>query len=274
MKILVTEQQLSDIEILLEDTPGIKYQCFPEFSEAIEIAIETEKIPPIFVKTALAILGRESNYGKIMGNSISRFLPSKYAVKAAPEYVYNALTKNPKMANFLGNIMKKVKGKENWVPSMGIAQMTPDVAKQYGVDLDELMSKTGSLIAAASYLQDMYAQLTNFDEGVPSQVKLKTGMGPFPYSTRNARLDATIISYNLGSKRLRRNYCVTNDPNYLGPCSTKQYKPFPTSKPDLVLTVDQSRWIKNYLPNFVTGKITSHGYLKEVSQAMKNFNCF
>lgn len=272
MKILVTEQQLSNIEVLLTEWQDSKYTCAESFGTAVETAIEVEKIPPIFVRTALAVLGRESNYGALQRDSLLR-LPSRYAVKAAPEYVYNLLTKNEKIAGVLGNIMKKLKGKENWVPSMGIAQMTPDVAEKYGVNLNELMTKTGSLVAAASYLKDIYAQLGHYDENKPSVIKQYSGFINNPSSTRNARLDATIISYNLGSSKLKNRYCVTNDPKLLAPCSSKQYKPYPSSNPSLILTVDQSRWIKNYLPNFKTGKITSHGYLKEVSENMRKFTC-
>ena len=274
MKILISEQQLNNIteDLLTEGLFNPKYKCTGGFSSAAEVAIDTENIPPIFVRTALAVLGRESNFGSIKREG-SIPLPSRYAIKAAPEYVYNLLTKNEKIADILGNIMKKVKGKENWVPSMGIAQMTPDVAKKYGVNLTELMTKTGSLVAAASYLKDIYSQLDHFDTNKPSMIATKGGIVANPNSTRNARLDATIISYNLGASKLRSRYCVTNDPNLLGPCNLKQYKPYPASNPNMVLTVDQSRWVKNYLPNFKTGKITSHGYLKEVSETMRRFTC-
>ena len=273
MKIVITEQQLNNVtDDLLIEVWNPKYKCAGGFSSAAEVATDTEKISPIFVRTALAILGRESSYGAMRREGLVP-LPSRYAIKAAPEYVYNLLTKNEKIASVLGNIMRKVKGKENWVPSMGIAQMTPDVAEKYGVNLTELMTRTGSLVAAASYLRDIYSQLGHFDENKSSMIATKNGIITNPNSTRNARLDATIISYNLGASKLKNRYCVTNSPNLLGPCSLKQYKPYPTSKPNMVLTVDQSRWIKNYLPNFKTGKITSHGYLKEVSETMRRFTC-
>lgn len=277
MKIVVTEEQLKNIDdslgegVLFEGLFNVKYKCAGEFSDAVEMALETEKIRPVFVRTALAILGRESNYGAFRKEG--SLLPSRYALKAGPEYVLNLLSKNEKMKGILDDVVRKLKKKENWVPSMGIAQMTPDIAERYGVNLNELMSKTGSLIAAASYLRDIYVQLRHYDENKPSVILHKGRFITNPSSTGNARLDATIISYNLGSSKLRKRFCVTNDSNLLGPCNSPQYKPYPNSKPDMVLTVDQTKWIKNYIPNYETSKITSHGYLKEVSQRIKIFTC-
>lgn len=269
MKIIISEEQYN--HILNEQ---VNYQCFPEFSDAIDVAINIEKIPPIFVKAGLAILGRESDFGKVMGNRISKYLPSKYVVKAGPEYLLNVLSKNQFFQKKLSAIMKKVSGKDNWVPSMGMAQMTPDVAEKYNVNLRELMSKTGSLIAASSYIRDLYTNLNNFDTNVPSVILSNNGVINNPSSTGNARLDASIVSYNIGMNKLRQNYCQTNSPTLLGPCSLDQYKPYPTSNPNFVLTVSRNKMIKNYIPLFKTGEITTYGYLKEVKNNMARFTCF
>lgn len=54
----------------------------------------------------------------------------KYGVKAAPEYVMNKMSEIvPGFKGLLQWGAKQVFDKENWVPSMGIAQMTPDIAK-------------------------------------------------------------------------------------------------------------------------------------------------
>jgi hypothetical protein len=56
----------------------------------------------------------------------------KYGLKAAPEYVMNKMSEViPGFKDLLQWGAKKFNDKDNWVPSMGIAQMTPDIAKKY-----------------------------------------------------------------------------------------------------------------------------------------------
>jgi len=221
---------------------------------------------------------------------------NKYTIKAAPEYLMNKLSDTiPGFSEVLKYGAKKVFNKDNWVPSMGIAQMTPDIAKKYGVDLEELMSLSGSLLAVTKHLINLYEELTPYyDSKSPSKIINQGQLIDNPSSSNNSVMDAAIMSYNLGSSRFKKKYCKTNNPEFMAPCDSINgvYQPFPKDKPDLVLKVDKNQVIKNYIPNIktdtttVTQKainlvsdeptiqyISSLGYLKEVVNTAKSLSC-
>ena len=265
-----------------------KFNCLePEISAAVEYVMASG-IDLFYIKYALGVLGRESDYGKIFG---------KYGVKAAPEYVMNKISEtNPEFKIIIQYIAKKF-GKDNWVPSMGVAQMTPDIAKKYGINLEDLMSLSGSLLAASKYLIDLYKELSSFfDANQPSKIIYNKQLINNPSSTGNAVLDATIMSYNLGSSKFKKSYCKTNSDEYMGPCNSPngEFQPFPKDRPNFILKVDKTNVIKNYIPTIktdTTGKvdkvlnkyirkspenvqyISNMGYLKEVVNNVKNFSC-
>lgn len=253
--------------------PPKKYKCLSyELSTAAQYAI-ANGIDPFFVKFGLGILGRESDYGKVLG---------KYGLKAIPEYTINKMAeKIPGFENLLHWGAKKVFGKDNWVPSMGVAQMTPDVAKKYNVNLEDLMSLSGSLVASSKYLQDLYKQMESFfDTDKPSQVIYSGKLVNNPSSSGNAALDAAIMAYNLGPRKLQRKYCTTNNPNFMAPCDSINgiYQPYPKDNPNFKLKVNKNSVIKNYTPTLrtQTGKgkyISNTGYLKEVIDNANRFSC-
>jgi len=250
-----------------------KFTCTtPELSAAAQYTI-SHGIDPFYVKYAMGILGRESDFGKVMG---------KYGIKAAPEYVMNKMSEIiPGFKSLLQWGAKKYFDKDNWVPSMGIAQMTPDIAKKYKVNLEQLMSLSGSLLATSQYLGDLYKELTPFyDANQPSKVIYNKQLINNPSSTGNATLDAAIMSYNLGSSKLKKNYCTTNSPEYMAPCNTPNgiYLPYPKDNPNLKLTVNKNSVIKNYVPTIKTKTgdnqyISNTGYLKEVVGYGNKFGC-
>lgn len=264
----------------------IKYRCLPlNHAISVETAIGMG-IPPDMVKYGLGILGRESDFGK--GGGL-------YNLKSKPEYLINSMSQHSKtFSNIIQWGAKKVFGKSNWVPSMGIAQMTPDVAKTYGVNLDQLMSFTGSLVAASKHLTTLYKHMQRYYEtNTPSVIIYQGKLISNPSSSGNAALDAAIMSYNLGPRRLTIKYCQTDNPNYMGPCSGDDfYYPYPKDRPDLKITVYKNRVVKNYLPNIKTKTgnvldkaldklnvksnetyISTHGYLKEVVGYARTYTC-
>lgn len=277
-KIYITESQLNVlIDRVLVEQQSIfeavgKYTCLDtEKSMAVQYSI-AHGIEPIFVKYALGILGRESDYGKVYG---------AYAKKAAPEYIMNKLSEVvPGFKSMLQWGAKVAFDKNNWVPSMGIAQMTPDVAKKYGVNLEQLMTLSGSLYAAARYLRDLY-KITQkyYDINQQSKVIYNGKLIINPSSSGNAALDAAIMSYNLGSGKFNKSYCSTNNTEYMAPCESENgiVKPFPKDRPDFILKVNKNQPIRNYIPTIKTetgsGYISSTGYLKEVVTRAKGFEC-
>ncbi len=277
-KIYISELQLNNLikHIVVEQQNVVEniepYSCLDkEKSMAVQYAI-AHGVNPIFVKYALGILGRESDYGKIYG---------AYAKKAAPEYVMNKLSEVvPGFKSLLQWGAKTAFGKDNWVPSMGIAQMTPDVAKKYGVNLEQLMTLSGSLYAASRYLRDLYnITQKHYDTDQQSKVVYNGKLILNPSSSGNAALDAAIMSYNLGPGRFNKSYCTTNNTEYMAPCESPNgiVKPFPKDKPDFILKVNKNQPVKNYIPTIKTetssGYISSTGYLKEVTTRAKGFAC-
>lgn len=293
MKIIITEAQynrvISEQTTYTWSTPSMattshedvrvadKYPCTNnlDISNAVFIALNEFKLPAIFVKSALGIIGRESNFGKITGESgWKKVIPSRYLMKSKAEYIMNKIPDDSSIKKIIvwgnKNILSKINKKplETKDLSMGLAQITPSVAKKYGINVDNLMNYTGALIASASYLQDIYNSLSNYDENVPSIISSGNKNINNPNSTGNARLDATIISYNLGSSPLKKNFCVSTDVN--------------KNNKGLRVNCNQSDankngYLKNYLPNYITktnvGELSSHGYLKEVVQKYKPFDC-
>jgi hypothetical protein len=264
----LNKQQLAQAKSLSQ-----KFTCTtPELSAAAQYVI-SRGINSFYVKYAIGILGRESDFGKVMG---------KYGVKAAPEYVMNKMSEIiPGFRDLLQWGAKKVFNKTNWVPSMGIAQMTPDIAKKYNVNLEELMSVSGSLYATSRYLIDLYNETKSFyDTSQPSKIIYNKKLIDNPSSTGNAALDAAIMSYNLGSTKFKKQYCKTNNPEYLAPCSSLNgiYQPYPKDNPNLKLKVDKNQIVKNYVPTFKTKTgdnqyISNTGYLKEVVGYANNLGC-
>lgn len=277
-KIYISESQFNNLinHIVVEQQNIVEnlepYSCLDkEKSMAVQYSI-SHGIEPIFVKYALGILGRESDYGKIYGS---------YAKKAGTEYIMNKLSEVvPGFKSLLQWGAKTAFGKENWVPSMGIAQMTPDVAKKYGINLEQLMTLSGSLFAASRYLRDLY-KITQkyYDTNQQSKVVYNKKLIVNPSSSGNAALDAAIMSYNLGSGKFNKSYCTTSDVEYMAPCESPNgiFKPFPKDSPNFILKVNKNQPVKNYIPTIKTktgqGYISSTGYLKEVVTRAKGFDC-
>jgi hypothetical protein len=250
-----------------------KFQCLTnELSAAAQYTL-SHNVDPFFVKYALGIIGRESDFGKIMG---------KYGIKAAPEYIMNKVSEIiPGFKEILQWGVKKATGKENWVPSMGVAQMTPDIAKKYNVNLEDLMSVSGSLLAVSKHLIDLYNETKKFyDTNQSSKIIYNGKLIDNPSSSGNAALDAAIMSYNLGSAKFRKQYCKTNNPEFMAPCNSPNgtYQPYPKDNPNLKLKVDTRSVIKNYTPTIKTKTgenqfISNTGYLKEVVGYSNKFGC-
>jgi len=267
--------------------PPTTFGCLP--NRSFVVAVETalgEGSHPLLVRHGLGILGRESNYGKILG---------KYGAVSGTEYVINKASQlSPTFATIVKWGAKTVLNKDNWIPSMGIAQMKPTVAKEYNIDLEELMTFTGSLLATTRHLTVLYNQMSKYyDTNKPTIILNKSQLLINPSSSGNAALDAAILSYNLGPQRLKRSYCQTSSPDLLAPCNSSDvYQPYPNDKPNFKVNVYKDKIVKNYLPNIrtTTGSlidkgldkmgvkdnnnyISTLGYVKEVVNRAKSFRC-
>lgn len=265
-----------------------RYPCVsPELSLSISYAL-SEGVNKRLVKYGVGILHRESDYGESL----------KYYSKTGVEYTMNKMSENfPWFKDVLQSTASSLFGKDNWVPSMGVAQMTPDIAKKYGLNLEDLMSLSGSLVAVTKHLEDLYkTMLKYYDSGSRSKIINKGRLITNPSSSGDAALDAAITAYNLGPSRFTKKYCKTNNPNYMAPCNSPKgiYRPFSKSKPGFKLKVYPKLVIKNYIPKIVTDttsvtnkmlnkylrtkpsgqqSINSLGYIKEVVGVANTIDC-
>jgi hypothetical protein len=272
MEIKITQSQLKHILSEQEDKQPIKYPCVPEdFQIGTEQIIEYWKNPTM-AKVVLGIIGRESNFGKYWGTEsgpkwISWMFPTKYAVKTPFEYILNS-------SPWLLKQAKKIMSSEvdNWQPSMGLSQMTPDVAAKYGIPYEELLEATGAMSATFAYIMENYQKAMKYnDTNKPSVVASFSDKSDatsrntdFKYSTGNAALDLAIASYNAGPTKVIKQWCMPKkDAGVDGflrvPCSSEK--------------ANKDEFVRNYLPNFKQDELTTHGYVKEVSQRMKGYSC-
>ena len=254
-------------KVNLKQEPALRhtYKCVPlDNSLAIEYAL-SNKLDMGWVRYAYGILGRESDWGG----------GKRYMVKAPFEYILNKLsTVNSTFRDVVYWIGKAKK--QNWVPSMGIAQMTPDIAKKYNISIDQLMTLSGSLVGATKYLKDLYTQASqNYDIHKPTYIMSNGKLIQNPSSTGDGALDIAIASYNTGIQKLNKKWCKTNNPNLMAPCNTPngKYVPNKTKNPNYVLTVYPNQQVLNYMPTLKFDKLSSIGYLKEVVDTVKKLNC-
>jgi hypothetical protein len=244
----------------------IKYPCLgPILSSSVEYVL-SKKLNIFFIKYGLGILKRESDFGS------SR----KYFSKAPFEYMMNKLSEySPEFKSALQKTMQVFHNKQNWVPSMGVSQMKPEIAKRFGVDIEELMTIPGSLFATTKYLMELYnINKKYYSTTQPSVINVNGKIVTNPNSTGNAALDVSIVSYNMGYEKYNKWFCKTNNSKYLAPCDSPNglYKPY-DSKPKFILKVDKNSVVKNYFPYYIFQKLTSFGYLKEVNNFVKSKNC-
>jgi len=278
MKIIINESQLKKLlseekaEGETYETKGIKYPCVPEdYDIAVEQIVHHWKMPKL-AKVVLGIIGRESNFGKLFGTEkgpdfIKWMFPTKYALKTPFEYILNS-------SDWLLGIAKKhyQKAGDTWQPSMGLGQMTPDVAKKYGIPYEDLLTATGAMSATFAYLLTNYNKAKKYnDTNKPSVVasfshKSDTASRntDFKYSTGDAALDLAIASYNAGPTKVIKLWCMAKKSYGVRtelrvPCSSEK--------------ANKEEFVRNYLPNYKEQDLTTHGYVQEVSQRMKDYSC-
>jgi len=163
---------------------------------------------------------------------------------------------------------------------LGAAQFTEDTWNSYGLD-----KKIGPYDQSLSSIDQGLGTLYRIAADYKTALAAGNGTGPSvnPIAVRqgkiksiggtgNNALDLAVVSHNMGG--LINKWCETSDPNYAGPCKDSVYQPFPQSKPELKFNILKNKPIPNYFPNKGSGKLTSIGYLEEVTKYINQFNCF
>lgn len=221
-------------------------------------------------KAAMGIIGRETTFGE--GTEFK---------DDATEFLINwGLGIIPKTAQAGWNKVRQMMGKDKQQMSLGAAQFTEDTWNSYGLD-----KKVGPYENSFNALKQGIGALHRINDDYKRAIKIGAGTGPSvnPIAvkqgkiksidgTGNNAMDLAIVSHNMSG--LIDKWCQTNDPNYAGPCGQSEYQPFPTSKKDFKLKVYQDKPLANYFPNKGSGQLTSIGYLEEVANYIKKFDCF
>lgn len=192
----------------------------------------------LLLKATLGIIGRESDFGG--GESVMSKKYWSYKVKSS--------LKNVK------SIFDDLSGDPT---SLGPAQITPQTAKQYGIDPNDLNTISTAVNGAYKIL------VSNYNLAIKNGYSTNKPSSNFTNGTGNAALDLAIAGHNLGEGKMTR-YCETSNPKIKKFCSL-------AGKIEDGVTV-YNKPVPNYLPNYGT-KLTTHNYVAEVAKRMKGFSC-
>lgn len=147
--------------------------------------------------------------------------------------------------------------------SVGYGQIKPETAKKYGMDVNDLNTALGSLTTVYNILMDNFKKARQVGFSGSPSVNVKNGTG-------NAALDMAIVAYNAGAGKIVK-YCETSNPKIKKDCKN-------AGKVINGVTV-KNKPVVDYIPNFKTNRwdgveISSHGYVQEVADRIKKYNCF
>lgn len=155
------------------------FQCVPRTFQYPVKELKEKKYNSYFLKAALGIIGRESDFG------------------SSDRFTY---------LNPLKSLWAHLGGQT----SVGYAQVKPETAENLGFSVSDLNTAIGALKAATAVVINNYERAKSIGyTNNPSNVTNGTG---------NAKLDMAIIGFNLGPSKIVK-YCETNDPNKKRPCS-------------------------------------------------------
>ena len=192
----------------------------------------------LLLKAVLGIIGRESDYGG--GESVMSKKWWSYKIKSQ------------------GKNLKSLFDDYSGDPtSLGPAQITPQTAKQYGINPNDLNNVSTAVKGAYKIL------LSNYNLAIKNGYSTNKPSSNFTNGTGNAALDLAIAGHNLGESKMTK-YCETSNPKIKKFCSL-------AGKVEDGVTV-YNKPISNYLPNYGT-KLTTHNYVTEVSKRMKSLSC-
>ena len=277
IKKVLMEQRISNPNIQYSDTPSSmtsglissknknedlnlisKYSCVPTVFRYPVYLLLKKGYNPLFIKTALGIIGRESDFGES-----NRF---KYLSPLKTLYAY-------------------IGGQT----SVGYGQVKPETASQFGMDVSDLNTAIGALDAVYQYVVKNYNTARNVGYNANPSSNFKDGTG-------NSALDISIVGFNAGPNKIVK-YCETSNPELKRDCklvgktvteqSVAGAPNFGTTTGDDRLAINKNaKTIKvldkpviNYVPNFKTKRwdgvnISTFGYIKEVANNIKKYTCF
>jgi hypothetical protein len=192
----------------------------------------------LLLKATLGIIGRESDFGG--GESVMAKKWWSYQLKS-------------KLKN-LKSFFDEFGGDPT---SLGPGQITPQTAKQYGINPNDLNDISTAVNGVYKIL------ISNYNIAIKNGYSTNKPSSNFTSGTGNAALDLAIAGHNLGESKMTK-YCETSNPKIKKFCSL-------AGKVEDGVTV-YDKPVNNYLPNYGT-KLTTHNYVTEVAKRMKGFSC-
>jgi hypothetical protein len=202
----------------------------------------------LLLKAVLGIIGRESDFGG--GESVMSKKYWSYKVKSAVKNLKSKFDNSPGLMVATGGLVGDA-------TSLGPAQITPQTAKQYGINPNDLNDVFTAVSAAYKILA------SNYNIAVKNGYSTNKPSSNFKNGTGNAALDLAIAGHNLGEGKITK-YCETSNPKIKKFCSL-------AGKTEDGVKV-YNKPVANYLPNYGT-KLTTHNYVTEVAKRMKGFSC-
>lgn len=223
------------IPFKIKETKGL--DCVPYVFRYAVNELKNKGYNPLFLKTALGIIGRESDFG------------------SSDRFIY---------LNPLKTLWAFVGGQS----SVGYGQIKPETAKEFGLNLLDLNTAIGALTGVYNIVVQNYKKARTIGYNTLSSSNFKEGTG-------NSALDITIVGFNAGGANIVK-YCETTNPKLKRDCE----KVGTTEKLDDGTELKVlNKPVQNYIPNFGKERwdrvnITSFGYVKEVANNIKKYNCF
>ena len=241
----------------------------------------------LLTKASIGIIGRETKFGTFQtkGDVASEMLRGAGAGS---------------LVDWGMKVYREVRGNSK-SQSLGLAQFRPEAWKEYG--LDKLVGDYNQSFDAVSQgLATLYSLSSRYKKALTNQLTTNPSVNPVlsQYGiidningTGNHALDMSILSHNMAEDKTIIRYCKTNHPLYAAPCSKTVYSPFEKKEsfnpnapllqkvkdPKLKqfpgqLTVNRTEVIPNFFPNLKGEKHSAIGYVEEVANYMKSYNCF
>jgi hypothetical protein len=198
IEMVLMEQRLDDQNIQYSDTPSsmtsglissknknadlnliAKYSCVPVVFRYPVYLLLKKGYNPLFLKTALGIIGRESDFG------------------GSDRFTY---------LNPLKTLYAYVGGQT----SVGYGQVKPETAAQFGMEVSDLNTAIGALDAVYKYIVKNYNTARNNGYNASQSSNFQNGTG-------NSALDISIVGFNAGPDKIVK-YCETSNPELKRDC--------------------------------------------------------
>jgi hypothetical protein len=235
-------------------------------------------------KVSIGIIGRESKFGSSTETSDN----------------FSEMLRGVGLGSLIDWALEKKYGK-NKTQSLGNAQFTPEAWKRYGLD-KSVGDYNSSFNSVKQGLGALFSLTNRYKKALNNGLRPEPSVNPILSNygvikgidgTGNHALDMAILSHNMPETKTLYPYCKTNHPLYAASCKYTKISPFEKQKsfdpnssllqkvkdPKLKkfpgeLTVNQSAIMPNYFPNLQGPNHTAIGYVEEVAEYVKTFDCF